>query len=50
MGRQKAWLVAGNLDSLLDAIQQRATTAEFGFDKQPLVYHRRAAGTIHRGR
>lgn len=44
----KAWLVGGNPGPLLDAIQQRATDAQFGFDKQPLVYQRRAAGVIPR--
>lgn len=38
----KAWLVDGDAKSLLAAIQQRASSAEFGFDKQPLVFQRRS--------
>lgn len=40
----KAWLVAGDAKPLLAAVQQRATSAQFGFDKQPFVYQRRGAG------
>jgi hypothetical protein len=40
----KAWLVGGDPEPLLSAIQQRATSAEFGFDKSPLVIQRRSAG------
>ena len=40
----KAWLIGGNPSPLLSAIQQRATSAEFGFDKSPLVIQRRRGG------
>jgi hypothetical protein len=40
----KAWLIGGDPRPLLAAIQQRATSAEFGFDKSPLVIQRRSVG------
>lgn len=42
----KGWLIGGNPQLLLDAIQQRATAAEFGFDRSPVVIQRRNAGVI----
>ena len=42
----KGWLIGGNPQPLLDAIQQRATAAEFGFDRSPVVIQRRNAGVI----
>jgi hypothetical protein len=43
----KAWLVRGDAQPLVQAINERATAATFGFDKQPLVRQRRAAGVAH---
>jgi hypothetical protein len=37
----KGWLIGGNPQPLLDAIQQRATFAEFGFDRAPVVQQHR---------
>lgn len=42
----KGWLIGGNPQLLLDAIQQRATAAEFGFDRSPVVIQRRNAGVM----
>ncbi len=42
----KGWLIGGGARPLLDAIQQRATAAEFGFDRSPVVIQRRNAGVI----
>lgn len=42
----KGWLIGGNPQPLLDAIQQRATAAEFGFDRSPVVIQRRNAGVM----
>jgi len=39
----KGWLIGGDPQPLLDAIQQRATSAEFGFDRSPIVLQRRNA-------
>ena len=48
----KTWLVGGNPEVLLGAIEQRATNAQFGFDKSPLVIARRnaAMGAVSRYR
>ena len=37
----KGWLIGGDPQPLLEAIQQRATSAEFGFDRSPIVLQRR---------
>jgi hypothetical protein len=37
----KGWLIGGDPQPLLDAIQQRANSAEFGFDRSPIVVQRR---------
>lgn len=37
----KAWLMGGDAQPLVHAIEERATNAQFGFDKQPLVLARR---------
>ncbi len=42
----KGWLIGGDARPLLDAIQQRATAAEFGFDRSPVVIQRRNASVI----
>jgi hypothetical protein len=42
----KGWMIGGDAQPLLDAIQQRATAAEFGFDRSPVVIQRRNAGVI----
>lgn len=42
----KGWLIGGDARPLLDAVQQRATAAEFGFDRSPVVIQRRNAGVI----
>jgi hypothetical protein len=39
----KGWLIGGDPRPLLEAIQQRATSAEFGFDRSPIVLQRRNA-------
>jgi hypothetical protein len=39
----KGWLIGGDPQLLLEAIQQRATSAEFGFDRSPVVLRRRNA-------
>lgn len=41
-----AWLVGGDAGPLVDAIQQRATDALFGFDKYSAVQQRRAMGGV----
>ena len=43
----RAWLVGGDGKPLVNAIQQRATHAQFGFDKSPIVQQRRATGITH---
>jgi hypothetical protein len=40
----RAWLVGGDSGPLVEAIQQRATNALFGFDKYSAVQQRRAMG------
>ena len=33
----KGWMIGGDAKSLVNAIDQRATGAQFGFDKSPVV-------------
>lgn len=42
-----AWLVGGDSTVLLETIQQRAAGAQYGFDKQPLVFQLRNAAQRH---
>jgi hypothetical protein len=41
----KAWLIGGTPEALLQAVEQCATNAQFGYDKSPLVIARRMAAT-----
>lgn len=42
----KGWLIGGDVQPLTKAIEQRATSAEFGFDRSPVVIQRRNAGVV----
>ncbi|HEY7779322.1 MAG TPA: hypothetical protein VIC85_03835 [Ktedonobacterales bacterium] len=42
----KGWMIGGDARSLVNAIDQRATGAQFGFDKSPVVLERRKAGVV----
>lgn len=42
----KGWLIGGDPQPLLTAIEQRATSAEFGFDRSPIVIQRRNASVV----
>lgn len=43
----RAWLVGGDSRPLIEAIQQRATDAQFGYDKYQAVRQRRLTGGVH---
>lgn len=43
----RAWLVGGDPRALIEAIQQRATDAQFGYDKYQAVRQRRATAGVH---
>lgn len=42
----KGWLIGGDPRPLIDAIERRAMSAEFGFDRSPVVLQRRNAGAV----
>lgn len=40
------WVIKGDSAPLIAAVEQRATRAQFGFDKMPLVTHQRMSGGV----